>query len=85
MALGNFNNYLCFNLLSSLMGNSGQPIVVRLWVQGADNHQIVGTFFLVAYMYLLEDYDKPIKLRRGSAIGAASVLDVVERRASFFL
>ena len=44
MALGNFNNYLCFNLLSSLMGNSGQPIVVRLWVQGADNHQIAAPF-----------------------------------------
>jgi hypothetical protein len=58
---------------------------IRLWVQGADNHQIVGTFFLAAYMYLLEDYDKPIKLRRGSAIGGAAVLDVVERRASFFL
>lgn len=33
MALGNFHNYLYFNPLSSLMGNSEQPIVVRLWVQ----------------------------------------------------
>ena len=61
------------------------PCAIRIWVQGADNHQIVGTFFLAAYMYLLEDYDKPIRLRRGSAISGASVLDVVERSTSFYL
>jgi hypothetical protein len=41
--------------------------------------------FPAAYMYLLEDYDKPIKPRRGIAVGGVSVVDVAERSASFFL
>ena len=41
--------------------------------------------FPAAYMYLLEDDDKPIKPRRGIAVGGASVADVAERSASFFL
>ena len=41
--------------------------------------------FPAAYMYLLGDYDKPIKLRMGIAVGGASALDVAERSASFFL
>ena len=41
--------------------------------------------FPAAYMYLLGDDKKLIKLRRANAVGGASVADVAERSASFFL
>ena len=56
MALGNFNNYLCFNLLSSLMGNSGQPIVVRLWVQKTKRNALKLNEFWRFFFILLEHY-----------------------------
>lgn len=56
MALGNFNNYLCFNLLSSIMGNSGQSIVVRLWVQKTKRKALKLNEFWRFLYFLLEHY-----------------------------
>ena len=54
MALGIFHNYLYFNPLSSLMGNSGQPIVVRLWVQKTKRKALKLNEFWRFFYFLLE-------------------------------
>lgn len=51
MALGIFHNYLYFNPLSSLMGNSEQPIVVRLWVQKTKRKALKLNEFLVPFSH----------------------------------
>ena len=53
MALGVFHNYLYFNPLSSLMGNNGQTIVVRLWVQKTKRKAL---YLIEIQRILLEHY-----------------------------
>ena len=72
MALGNFINYLYFNHLSSLMGNSGQPIVVRLWVQKTKRRALkfneFWRFFIFSAGILLEKFCPAIFLYQNSQI-----------------
>ena len=56
MALGVFHNYLYFNPLSSLMGNNGQTIVVRLWVQKTKRKALKLNEFWRFLYFLLEHY-----------------------------